>query len=139
MEERGFTVDDVVLDGWIYDPGANVETSDSISPPLPAPALATECSNGLGNAYPSPGNPNIWIPFTLADARHVVIKIHDMSGRLIRTLDIGHISAGFYTTKEKAAYWDGRNGAGEEVSSGVYFYTIQAGDFTATRKLVIAR
>jgi hypothetical protein len=62
-----------------------------------------------------------------------------MSGQPVRSLSLGHKPAGFYTDKSKAAYWDGKNEAGEQVSSGVYFYTIQAGDFTATRKMVVAK
>ena len=69
----------------------------------------------------------------------VAIRIYDVSGRLIRTLDLGYKSAGFYITKEKAAYWDGRNEAGEYVTSGICFYTIQAGDFVATKKMVVAK
>jgi len=45
----------------------------------------------------------------------------------------------FYADKSKAAYWDGKNEAGEEVASGIYFYTIQADDFTATRKMIVTR
>jgi flagellar hook assembly protein FlgD len=65
--------------------------------------------------------------------------VHDMKGQLVRKLNIGIKPAGLYTDKSKAAYWDGKNEAGEQVSSGVYFYTIQAGDFTATKKMVVAR
>jgi hypothetical protein len=89
--------------------------------------------------FPQPANPEIWIPYELDEAVGVKIAIHDSSGRLIRTLSLGHQEAGAYTTKEKAAYWDGRNEAGEEVSSGIYFCTIRAGDFTAIKKMVIAR
>lgn len=67
------------------------------------------------------------------------IRIYDASGRLIRTLNIGYQLAGFYITKDKAAYWDGRNEAGEHVASGIYFYNIQAGDFTAKKKMIISR
>lgn len=67
------------------------------------------------------------------------ISSADVTGRLVRQLDLGHQAAGFYDSKAKATYWDGRNHRGERVASGVYFYTFQAGDFTATRKLMIAR
>ncbi len=95
--------------------------------------------DGLADAYPNPGNPSIWIPFTLAKAKHVTVKIHDMSGHLVRTLNLGYKPAGFYTTKDRAAYWEGKNEAGEQVSSGIYFYTIKAGDFVATKKMIVAR
>ena len=69
----------------------------------------------------------------------VTVRIYAATGHLVRTLYLGHQRDGFYKTKEKAAYWDGVNEAGENAASGVYFYTIQAGDFTATRKMLIAK
>ena len=69
----------------------------------------------------------------------MVIRIYSATGQLVRILDLGHKGVGFYTEKEKAAYWDGNNEAGEDVASGVYFYTIRAGDFTATKKMVVVR
>ena len=71
--------------------------------------------------------------------RPVTISIHDVMGHLVRVLDLGHKPAGYYTIKEKAAYWDGRNESGEKAASGVYFYTIRAGDFTATKKMTVAK
>jgi len=93
----------------------------------------------LLSSFPNPANPDIWIPYQLANDACVTIKIYDVSGKLVRTLDLGYKPAGFYTDKDKSAYWDGRNEIGEKVSSGIYFYTIQAGDFTATRKMVIQK
>lgn len=104
-------------------------------PTAPEKTLVTS----LGWVFPCPGNPDVWIPFTLAEAKHVIIRIYNAPGGLVRTLNLGHKPAGFYTTKEKAAYWDGKNEAGEYVSSGLYFYTIQAGEFIATKKMVIIR
>ncbi len=89
--------------------------------------------------FPNPCNPETWIPYKLASDVEVEIRIYDLAGRLIRMLDIGQQSAGFYTVKEKAAYWDGRNKSGEKVASGIYFYRIQAGDFSAMRKIIVAR
>ena len=89
--------------------------------------------------YPNPFNPDTWIPYELAEDAHVEIRIYALTGQLIRTLALGHKPTGFYTDKSKAAYWDGKNEAGEQVASGVYFYTILAGDFTATKKMVVAR
>ncbi len=135
-----FTVTDVVKDGgWRYNPAANeVPPSASIDPPATAPA--NTFANSLQQAFPGPGNPSIWIPFTLADTQRVVIRIHDMSGRLVRTLELRQKAPGAYLTKDKAAYWDGKNEVGEQVSSGIYFYTIQAGNsFTATKKMAIAK
>ena len=87
--------------------------------------------------YPNPFNPETWIPYTLSAATDVAIKIHATDGSLVRRLAFGHQPAGFYVSKYRAAYWDGRNQTGEPVASGLYFYTLTAGDFTATRKLLI--
>ena len=89
--------------------------------------------------YPNPFNPETWIPYQLGKATDVVIKIHTASGQLVRTLNPGHKSAGTYINRDKAAYWDGKNEVGELISSEIYFYTIEAGDFTAIRKMVIAK
>jgi len=95
--------------------------------------------NVLYQNYPNPFNPETWIPYELARTANVTIRIFNIQGQLIRTLNIGRREAGLYLNKERAAYWDGQSNAGEEAASGVYFYTIQAGDFTATRKLVVLR
>ena len=104
---------------------------------LTAPAKPMKFA--LNQSYPNPFNPDTWIPYQVAEDVKVTIRIYNAAGRIVRTLDLGHRSAGFYVSKEKAAYWDGRNEAGERVSSGIYFYTIQAGEFTATRKMVISQ
>ena len=89
--------------------------------------------------YPNPFNPETWIPYHLATDAAVVLTIHDVRGALVRELTLGHQPAGIYQSKHRAAYWDGRNQNGEPVASSVYFYTLTAGDFTATRKLLIAK
>jgi len=89
--------------------------------------------------YPNPFNPDTWIPYQLKEDAHVVIRIYTATGQLVRTLNLGHKPAGFYTNKDSAAYWDGRNEEGEDVSSGIYFYIIQAGDLAATRKMAIVK
>jgi hypothetical protein len=89
--------------------------------------------------YPNPFNPETWIPFQLAKGSDVVISIFNLQGQMIRRLDIGHRQAGLYLSKGRAAYWDGQNETGEQVASGVYFYTIDAGGFRATRRMVIIR
>ena len=89
--------------------------------------------------YPNPFNPETWLPYRLADAAKVNINIYDAQGILVRTLALGHRSAGVYQDKARAAYWDGRNAQGESVASGVYFYTLSAGDFTATRKMLLRK
>ena len=89
--------------------------------------------------YPNPFNPETWIPYHLANASDVQISIYDISGALVRQLDLGHQRAGHYTSRSRSAYWDGRNGSGEFVASGVYFYTLTADTFRATRKMLIGK
>jgi hypothetical protein len=104
------------------------------------PALSERFEFAALAAYPQPCNPELWIPYTLGEAVEIKITIYDLAGRLIRKLNLGHKPAGFYVTKDKAAYWDGKNEARETVSSGMYFYTIQANDhFVATRKIMVVR
>jgi len=93
----------------------------------------------LEQNHPNPFNPDTWLPYQLSQDSDVTIIIHDIFGKLIRTLDIGHQTAGFYKTKDRSAYWDGRNDLGEPVSSGIYFYTIQAGGFTDTKKMIVTK
>jgi hypothetical protein len=89
--------------------------------------------------YPNPFNPDTWIPYQLSEPCKVTISIYDMSGHLLRKLDLGYRETGFYVSKDKAAHWDGKNEAGENVSSGVYFCQIKAGLFSKTEKLLIVR
>ena len=89
--------------------------------------------------YPNPFNPETWIPYQLANPAEVTVTIYAANGAVVRTLDLGHQRPGSYASRSRAAYWDGRNAHGEPVASGVYFYTLQAGDFSATRKMVIRK
>ena len=89
--------------------------------------------------YPNPFNPETWIPYHLSTDAEVIVRIYDMRGASVRELVLGHQTAGVYESRGRAAYWDGRNHRGEPVASGVYFYTLTAGDFTVTRKLMIRK
>ena len=89
--------------------------------------------------YPNPFNPETWIPYQLAESADVSVKIYDVGGRLVRTISVGFKPVGYCLTRERAAYWDGRNETGESVSSGVYFLQFIAGDFSATRQIVILK
>ena len=99
--------------------------------------------------YPNPFNPETWIPYRLAEDAFVTLTIYDGSGQVVRTLEVGHQIAGYYTDRTKAAYWDGKNEFGEGVASGVYFYHLSAGrsglsvphrsDYSATRKMLIIK
>lgn len=88
--------------------------------------------------YPNP-NPETWIPFQLAESVDVVIFIYDINGRIVRKIEPGKLSAGSYLSEDKAVYWDGHNNVGEKVSSGVYFYHLQAGNYSATKRMLILR
>ena len=89
--------------------------------------------------YPNPFNPETWIPYQLAKATDVTVSIYSVNGALVRTLALGHQAAGVYESKSRAAYWDGRNELGERIASGVYFYTLIAGDFSATGKMLVRK
>ena len=89
--------------------------------------------------YPNPFNPETWIPYQLAQSAGVTISIYTLDGTVIRTLNLGHKPSGVYQDKTVAAYWDGRNEVGEFVASGVYFYTLTAGKFKSTRKMLILK
>ncbi len=103
----------------------------------PTPLQVISSASQLTQNYPNPFNPETWIPYHLSQDASVIIRIYNASGRLVRLFDLGHQTAGFYTSRDKAAYWDGRNSIGERVASGTYFYTLKAGDFTATRRMII--
>ena len=89
--------------------------------------------------YPNPFNPETWIPYQLAEESHVRIRIYNTIGQLVRTLDFGKQEARVYTLRDKAAYWDGKDALGQRVASAVYFYQLQAGDFTAVRKMTVLK
>ena len=89
--------------------------------------------------YPNPFNPETWLPYRLASDSPVTFCIYNARGQLMRELDLGTQQAADYLTRESAAYWDGKNHAGETVSSGVYFYTIEAGSYEATRRMLILK
>ncbi len=101
-------------------------------------AIPAEYTSLLQN-FPNPFNPETWVPFQLKQGSKVTIRIYNSAGNLVRELDLGYRSAGLYVSQDRAAYWDGMTDAGERVSSGVYFYNIQAGNYSATRKMIVAR
>ena len=99
--------------------------------------------------YPNPFNPETWIPYHLSAPAEVTLTIYDADGGVVRTLELGHRAAGYYTNRGRAAYWDGRNHLGELVGSGVYFYQLRAEhsglsdphrrDYTDIRRMVIIK
>ena len=101
-------------------------------------ALVPKKTELLGN-YPNPFNPETWIPYRLAEDAFVTVTIYDQGGRVVRRLKVGHRIAAAYENRSKAIYWDGRNAVGNKVASGIYFYTLTAGDYSATRKMLILK
>ncbi len=106
-------------------------------------AFAIEPIGTIGQPFPEQHafllNPETWIPFRLTDARHVTVRIYSPTGQLVRRLSPGIMPAGDHSSQSEAIHWDGRNQIGEPVSSGIYLYTINAGDFSATRKMLIRK
>ncbi|MXZ00361.1 T9SS type A sorting domain-containing protein, partial [Candidatus Poribacteria bacterium] len=101
--------------------------------------VTADRENALLANFPNPFNPETWIPYQLSKPTDVTISIYNINGQLVRTLALGHQAAGVYQSRSRAAYWDGKNQYGEPVASGVYFYTLTAGNFTATRKMLIRK
>ena len=89
--------------------------------------------------YPNPFNPETWIPYRLAREAEVAIAIYDTKGTMVRRLALGNQAAGYYAERGRAAYWDGRNEDGEAVASGIYIYRFRAGDYAASRRMVIVK
>ena len=102
-------------------------------------SLIVPQETALLNNFPNPFNPETWIPYELAIASHAQITIHDPRGVVVRRLDLGNQQAGYYASRDAAAYWDGLNEFGESVASGLYFYTLTVTGFSATRKMLIAK
>ena len=122
---------DAVADETTTDNNCSTSTSVIVS--------TTPQTTALLPNYPNPFNPETWIPYHLATDAAVALTIYDVRGSVVRTLTLGHQLAGVYESRGRAAYWDGKNQIGEPVASGLYFYTLTAGEFTATRKLLIAK
>ncbi len=95
--------------------------------------------NLLLQNYPNPFNPETWIPYQLKSPADVTIYIYDVTGRLVRTLQIGEQPAGFYLSRSQSAYWDGKNNTGEKMANGVYLYRLTAGNFSAVRKMMLLK
>ena len=122
--------------------GIEPPTDEEVAAGVGAPAF-TEHPNtvvdetALLSNYPNPFNPETWIPYQLAEAGNVTVTIYDIRGIVIRQLVVGHQPMGNYRSRSRAVHWDGRNQFGEKVATGLYFYTLKAGDFTATRKMLV--
>ena len=113
--------------------------ADLNNAPLAPSAPLIPAETALLSNYPNPFNPETWIPYQLAKSADVTLTIYDVRGIVVRRLALGHRPPGFYRSRGRAARWDGRNALGERVAAGLYFYTLTAGDFTATQKLLIRK
>ena len=102
-------------------------------------AALTPKETALLPNFPNPFNPETWMPYQLAEDSNVTLIIRSLDGQPVRRLKLGHQTAGTYYSRSRAAYWDGKNKFGEQVASGVYFYTLTAGDYSATRKMLIIK
>ena len=116
--------------------GIKIPEADNSGAPSLSPVPETTAL--LAN-FPNPFNPETWIPYQLTTPSEVTITIYDVRGRVVRVLTLGHQAAGVYRNRIKAAHWDGRNHFGEKVATGLYFYTLKADDFSATRKMLIRK
>ena len=128
-----------VIDQLLADPQRSA-TEEMLLEVLQAilPEELPATSRLLAN-YPNPFNPETWIPFELSQDSVVSISIYNARGQCIRQLELGMVAAGRYVTEDKSAYWDGKTEDGEAVASGTYFYQIEAGKYTAIRKMTILK
>ena len=131
------------LQGWLTEARASGNTSRTYQRGIAVveqllALIAPEKTALLAN-YPNPFNPETWIPYQLSKSAEVTLTIYAVDGQVVRTLALGHQTAGMYQSRSRAAYWDGRNAVGEPVASGLYCYTLTTGDFTATRKMLIRK
>ena len=105
----------------------------------PSATALTPMETALLPNYPNPFNPETWIPYQLGKPAEVALTIYDMNGKRVWTLKVGYRPVGGYQSRDRAAYWDGRNQQGEMVANGVYFCTLTAGHFTSTRKMFVGK
>ena len=150
LERRSVVRVGDVVEVRVIGPDGNFESqilSLKVNPEHLANAVLPVRLDGIGQPtqnlllqnYPNPFNPETWIPYQLAKDSFVSVSIYDTTGQLVRTLQLGFQSAGFYNSQERAAYWDGRNALGERVASGIYFYQLTTPSFQQTRRLVIVK
>ena len=129
---------DVIIDGNSMGPLLSYQFTNVISDRTIV-AVFEQKVDALMQNFPNPFNPETWIPFELKENSEVKIRIYNATGSLVRELNLGGKVAGLYVTPDKAAYWDGKDENGISVASGVYFYTIQAGKFSAVKKMIVSK
>jgi hypothetical protein len=103
-------------------------------PVFAAASDGTPSAYSLLPNYPNPFNPSTAIGYAIPQDDHVALTVYNVLGQEIRTLVDARQAAGTYTVM-----WDGKDAAGHHLNSGVYFYSIKAGDYTETRKMVLMK
>ena len=137
---NGETVEDVITGlGTVSSLALATTPVDNGGPAAPTAIASVSGETALLANYPNPFNPETWIPYQLETSAEVTLTIYAVDGQAVRQLELGHQAAGAYQSRSRAAYWDGRNEYGEPVASGLYFYTLTTGDFSATRKMLIRK
>ena len=139
-----------VIELRVIDPYGNIESQTfnfKVTHENLANAVLSIRLDGIGKPnqhqllqnYPNPFNPETWIPYQLATSSDVSITIYDIRGSMVRHLNLGHHRAGFYTSRNRAAHWDGRNALGERVANGVYFYELRVDSVSFLRQMLILK
>ena len=139
-----------IIELHVVGPDGNVESHTvriNVTPEHLANAVLSVRLDGIGRPeqdlllqnFPNPFNPETWIPYQLSGDSPVSVSIYDTTGKLVRALSLGFQSAGFYHSRGRAAYWDGRNRNGELVASGTYFYELSTPSFRQLRRMVIIK
>jgi len=109
---------------WVGDTDEQVSIIDETLP----------ITYNLYNAYPNPFNPVTTLHYNLPEGSYVDIIVYDILGKVVNNLVDGNQSSGY-----KSVQWNATNNAGQPVSAGLYLYTIQAGDFRQTKKMVLLK
>ncbi len=138
---NGFVID-IAPDATSHDVHAVLSvTADDVGPWQFAVTIRIVAPEAVTTAllanYPNPFNPETWIPFDLSQAAEVTVSVYDTRGVVVRRLDLGRLASGTYRGRSTAAYWDGRNGVGERVSSGAYVYELRAGAHREMRRMIV--
>ncbi len=139
--EKGESYNFNITGFWTHDGSDNVGCSVNVTYQtlVEAAAPTVPLKTTLLPNYPNPFNPETWIPYLLSKPAEVTLTIYNSRGEVVRELKLGHQTAGVYTGRSRAIHWDGRNKLREKVAAGVYFFTLKAGNFTATRKMMILK
>ncbi|MBT5710723.1 hypothetical protein HOI71_06755, partial [Candidatus Poribacteria bacterium] len=127
---------------WLYAAREHEPRSDLPSAGmrvLEALARAPSSASTSLAVYPNPANPDAWIPFRIDAPADVTVRVYATDGSLVRELQLGTRHTGVYTTRGRAAHWDGRNERGERAAAGRYVCEVITGGSRAVRSLTLAK